>query len=246
MKKGQVTIFVVLSILIIASAAIYLVYTKLPAGKTSAREVSALLPEFSESGALIEDCLGNVLKGGVEELGLKGGYMDNSGLKKYDYAGLDVTYLYYDEKSYLPTTDEMAGALEEYMKANAVQCKSVVKNVDFSAGNIKDVNVFIGQESVDAEIEWPITFRAGELSSRVDLFRVSQPFRIGAIMNELTGFMAVQVEKPDEVCLSCLIDAGERNKFAIEIDNMITTYVFDIKDSSASGETFDFVFAHGY
>ncbi|MBU2637982.1 MAG: hypothetical protein KJ955_03350 [Nanoarchaeota archaeon] len=246
MKKGQVTIFVILSVLIIASAAIYLVYTRLPAGKTASREVSALLPEFAESGNMIEDCLGNVLKAGVEELGLQGGYMDNSGLKKYDYAGLDVTYLYYDEKSYLPTTDEMAASLEDYMEANAPQCQSVVKNVDFTAGNIKDVNVYIRETSVDAEIEWPITFRKGELTSRVDLFRASKLFRLGAIMNELTGFMTVQVENPDEVCLSCLIDAGERNSFVIDIDNMITTYVFDIKDASASGETFDFVFAHGY
>ncbi|HII14945.1 MAG TPA: hypothetical protein HA362_01410 [Nanoarchaeota archaeon] len=249
MKQGQVTIFVILGLLIVVSLAVFLLYSNLGgrgAALGEAKDITSLLPEFADSGQAIESCLDAVLLGGVTEIGLKGGYMDNAGLKKYDYAGLGVTYLYYDEQLLLPKRDQIAEDLAAYVKANALQCARIPADVAVVPGTLKDVNVYIRENTVDAEVEWPITFKRGDTSSRVEVMRATAPVRLGKIMDEITGFMAVQVEKPKEVCLSCLIDAGERNSFMIEVDNMITTYVFDIKDTAAKGAAYEFVFANGY
>ncbi|MDD4878725.1 MAG: hypothetical protein PHO02_06885 [Candidatus Nanoarchaeia archaeon] len=244
MKKGQVTMFVVLGILIFAGIGIYIFYSKIPSMAQGAKDITSLSPQFSEAGKQIEDCLDIVLNDGAVSAGLKGGYTDNSELKKYDYAGLDVTYLYYDGQSHLPAKEEVEKALGSYLKENALQCAGTGGDIIITPGSVKSASVFIKDTVVDAEVEWDITFRKGDFVSKAGLFRASAPLKMGKIMDEVTGFMAVQVQKPNEICLSCLIDSAEKNNFKIEIDNMITTYVFSITDKSEGG--FDFVFANGY
>lgn len=244
MKKGQVTIFVVLGLVIFAVIGIYIFYTKIPSIAQGTKDITSLSPQFSESGKQIEDCLNTVLNDGAVSVGLKGGYMDNSGLKKYDYAGLDVTYLYYDGQSHVPDKEAVGKALGAYLENNAQQCADVSEDILVTPGKISSASVFIKDTVVDAEVEWPITFKKGDFVSKVDLFRASTPLKLGKIMDEVTGFMAVQVQKPGEICLSCLLDSAEKNNFKIEIDNMITTYVFSITDKAEGG--FDFVFANGY
>lgn len=248
MKRAQVTIFAVLGIIVVAAVALLYFYGRLSMPSIAQEKtVATLLPDFAESGNAIEGCLGKILYDGVSELGLKGGYMDNSGMKKYDYAGLGVTYLYFSGESLVPQKAEMEKSLSEYMKANSAQCIKAGEEtgIEIEQGDIKDAKVYISESKVTAEVEWQLTFRKDALVSRLDMLNAEAPVKLGKIVNEITGFMAVQLEKPEEICLSCLIDAGERNNFQIDIDNMITTYVFNVKDKNTE-EGYDFVFANGY
>jgi len=114
-------------------------------------------------------------------------------------------------------------------------------------GDIKDVDIEISDALVDVIVEWPIKISKGDLESSVNVLRATLPIRLGRIHDEMSSFMSVQLQNPDEICLSCLLDTSQRNNFTIEIDNMITTYVFVVKDRQSKLEKpYEFIFANGY
>lgn len=250
MRRGQITVFIILGLVIVIIVGLLIASRQALMGERigELKGTAALSPELREAGDLIGDCVTMVAGDGLTMLGLHGGYVDNEGLDTFDYAGVDVTYVYYDDENRLPSEEKMVEELAAYIKENARGCISEVPGFEITPAAIKDVEVEIEDEEVNFAVEWPISIKKGTLEEKVDGFTTTLPVRLGTIHDEITGFMTVQLERPDEVCLSCLIDSSQRNDFKVDVNNFITTYVFVVNDkvSALDGEPYKFVFANGY
>lgn len=251
MKKGQITIFVILGIVVVVALGVLLSYRESLFGTriSELKGTAALGPELKEAGSIVEDCIKGVAEEGIQSLGVHGGYVDNTGMAIFEYGAIDTTYLFDGKESSLPTKEEMASGLSAYVKQNSKNCLNGLDGFEVTPAPIKDVSTEIYKENVEISVEWPISLKKGTSESKLDGFVIDLPVRLGTLYSEISGFMAVQAEKPDEICLSCLIDSSERNEFSVEVNNFITTYVFVIKDKKSSldsKEPYRFIFANGY
>ncbi len=251
MKRGQITVFVILGILVIIILGILFAYKDALIGETMGQieGVGTLQPELKEAGEGIEACVKQVSEEAILQLGMRSGYMDNSRMDTFDYSGLKTTYLYIDEESKLLSKKAMAVQLSDYMKKNAYECSGLeLEGFTITPGDIGAAESEINQESVDIAIEWPITITKGNLESTLDGFSFTIPVRLGLIQQEVEEFMQIQITNPGEICLSCLLELNQYEGISVELDNFITTYVFTIKDENmmVNEQPFNFIFASGY
>ncbi|MBU2590150.1 MAG: hypothetical protein KKA65_02180 [Nanoarchaeota archaeon] len=251
MKRGQITVFIVLGLIFVAVIGLLIAYKDTLMGSQTAQVegIGTLQPELMGAGELIEDCIKEVAKSGLSDLGMHAGIIDNSQLETFDFSGLDATYLYSNSESKLPSREAMEESLALFVKQNVRDCLAVeLPGFEVTPAEVKEVSADIGSEEVDVAVEWPITIKKAALESKVDGFKISVPVRLGIIYNEVESFISQQLETPEEVCLSCLLDSAQEKDLSIEVNNFISTYVFVVKDTKVliNDQPYHFVFANGY
>ena len=94
LKKGQVTIFIILAIIIVAAILVYFLWVR-------------PTYNFQEGGQLnFEGCVEDVIKESVEKLGMQGGFANPEFY--YDYKTNSVAYLCYTNLYYRPCIRQVA------------------------------------------------------------------------------------------------------------------------------------------
>ncbi len=252
MKKGQTTIFIILGLLLVIILGLFVGYRQSFSAKQSAIEIKGietLSPELKEAGNTVESCIKENAQQGLILLGLQGGHL-NDEVETFKYNDVKVSYNFIDNKNQLPSREDMAQSLAEYLKENVKDCLSNVDDkFEVIPSSIYSVNVDIGDNDVLFKIKWPVMFKKDDIESRIDGFIFSLPVRLGILHNEVTGFITEQVSNPEEICLSCLLESSQKNSFEIEVENYITTFVVIINDKQSSLDKvkpYKFMFANGY
>ncbi len=124
-KKGQVTIFFILAVVIIIIGAIILHFRSL------SLEEEYVEPELVPVKGYIDGCLGNVADTGIRLLGITGGYIEIPSRIENDpraYLSLDPggvlknPYWWHDGISSVPSEDFIKFQLEDYITKNLKSC----------------------------------------------------------------------------------------------------------------------------
>jgi len=172
-KRGQVTIFIIIAIIIIAlGALIYLVYPQIK---------SAIKAEYKNPGAFIQDCIEDEIEENVEKLSLQGGSIDPE--HYFTYNDINIEYLCYTNqnhdtciiqqpllKSHIES--EIKNAIEDKAEACFQDLKESYEDRGY------DVNLRAGEtivellpERIVTTFTHQLTLTKGE-SEQYDIFRV--------------------------------------------------------------------------
>jgi len=172
-KKGQVTIFVVLAIVIVA---IIVIFFLLPQGPTLFK--TGEVDPFS----FLRDCIEPEVRSGISLLSAQGGYRNPQGTVTYQ--GDEVKYLCYTNKDYKTCTVQQPliktnfeKELNSIVKPVADLCMSNLiaeyekRNYVVSSGDINS-EIFIAPGHVVASFDSPLTVTREESSQGFDGFEV--------------------------------------------------------------------------
>ncbi len=125
-KRGQITLFIVIGILLIIAVVLIIVYEE-------QITLSQILPDTlfpQKTGTIenfVESCADNVVRDGMALLGAQGGYIwlpatiENNPLSYVD-TGLKVPYWHYHTESRIPTLEIMEAHLSRYVNENLRGC----------------------------------------------------------------------------------------------------------------------------
>ena len=165
-KRGQITLFIVLGILLLVAVVLIIIYEE-------NITLSQILPERlfpAKTGAIesfVEGCAENVARDDLALLGAQGGYIYmpsaiESNPLSYVDTGIKVPYWQYHAESRIPTLEIMEAHLSRYVNENLREC-------------LNGLEVFREQYDI---VEKGDVVTDTSINDEVVLFRVTYPFDV--------------------------------------------------------------------
>ena len=214
-KKGQVTIFIIIAIVIVAG--IVLVFSLNNNAKnlfTSIFNSESKYPQTVQNIKLnVQDCLDQSLKIVIEKNALQGGYyFSQENNIYYDSENLSLIRnipFYFDEKYYVPTLAvlkdqisqgvayELANCIDsEQYVAGPIEVNNAKVDIDFSRYNAK---IIIDNENVKIDVKFPAEISFQDVVYNVEDYSSSYLKRY-----ELASKISqTQSNYGNEICLTC-------------------------------------------
>ena len=201
-KKGQVTIFIVIGIIIVFMIVLFIIlfYKDKPDEPSPSSEI--------QSNSFLEHCLKDDVEEAIRHISLRGGYINNSLNIPYrfgDEPGRNISYLCYKEVDYLPCVNQepllfirLEKEIKKYINASVEECHNDLvvsfekKGFDVT-DHYNDFNVSLLPRRVEILIDAEITAEKGEESLREDLFKVEVRTRLYGIANVVQDIVRSQI-----------------------------------------------------
>ena len=164
MKRGQVTIFIILAIVLLIAAGFIIYMTNLNKKSSfKSEEPSNIISVQDSVKFFTQSCLDNVLKESLDKLGENGGYIYRTQNLKIQYTEEYIfTFLYIDRKNFLPTSDAIKSNIEMYINENIRYCIDDFVTYEKQGWNmdIPEVksNVIMAENDVAVSLEFPVKF----------------------------------------------------------------------------------------
>jgi hypothetical protein len=243
MKRGQVTLYVIVAIIIVLAVGI-VVYTQRAAILTT---INYVPEDIKPINSEISDCLKSVSEDGIYLIGLQGGYTtipSTAFETNFSYIG----YGYYNGQRLLPPRTQIESELNNYIELMLPKCADFSKFPEFeiSNGDVK-ANSVIYDNFVDVNVQWPVavkrtaTFQLKNFDSRISI-------RLGKIYNITSTIVSKEISAPNEIDLSYFADINEKEGMTIDMLPFNDTIVYSISDpkSVVNNSAYIFLFANKF
>lgn len=261
MRKGQISFFVILGLVlvsIIIGMVLYReeVYSKL--GEVGIVKEAALPPQVENIKDETRACLQYFGEDAIVLLGLHGGYLKLDPRIQYSKAftgafsdmGYEGTaYLYYEGQKKVPSLKTIEQGIINYIKENIKECQKEYTGFKIDYDTRYSPKVEIQEEKVSFDIAWYVTVTKDEKEYKIRNFKFDTPVALGKMYNIVNEIIDMQVElKSDGVCLSCLADIGAENQVKIESQGIAedTFYVITDEKSTIAENFYIFVIANRF
>ncbi len=239
-KRGQVTIFIVVAIVLVGAVGLYFsLRGELKGDKFTLESEGIYL--------FVENCIESTAEEAIYNIGQSGGYF----LPPEFSTASGVPYYYYNGQNYIPYKEEIEEEISEYVNEMLSFC---IKNfVDFPEFDVDESEVKtktqIKNNKLIFDVEYPLRIIKGESTSLLKNFEnIEIPVRLGIVYDAVEKIIQDQLDH-ENICLSCILDIVLENDLYIEmIDYDKETIIFIIRDenSKIDDESFEFKFANKY
>ena len=241
-KKGQVTIFIVIALLIVGSVGLYYVLKNF---KISDKKYPA---ELEPVNSFVMDCIKEVSEGGVIYVADRGGYLYPPEFS----SSKGVPYYYYSGKSYMPTQKQVEDELANYINNELVLC--VNNFVDFPDYMIKEgtpaAKVNIDDNEVIVDVIYPLSVKKGNVVFDFKEFNnVRIPTNLGLVYSAVGKVIEEQLTH-EGICITCILDIAQQYDLYMDMsdedDGKTTVFVFRDENSKINDEPLRYSFAGKY
>jgi hypothetical protein len=259
MRKGQVTLFVVLGIILVVLVAVFIAYRDTimeQAGKVGIGSTLAMSNEAKQVQAGMGSCLKNVAEMGVILMGLQGGYTviddrikhttSETVLNYYPYEG--TAYFHYSGQDLVPTKEMMAEQLAYFINANSKACETQYEAMEVNYGPIK-TTAQINDDNIEISVTSPIKIIKEGKESTLKSIDLTIPVRLGRIQSAAKEMVKEQIRAgKGGICTSCIANIAEVNELKVDIDPVsggTADWYLVITDekSKVGGQQYIFIFA---
>ncbi len=238
-KRGQVTIFIIIAIIIVVVISVFFILR-------SGLLKDVFLSESERIKVFVESCIDEVGSEGVYEIGRKGGYFSTPNFSTV----LEIPYYYANNKSYMPSKEEIEIEISNYVNENLPFCVKSFSDFEITQGEIK-TQTKVEDEEIILDVEYPLTIKKEDSVSRIENFRnIEIPVRLGIIYNAVEEIIEEQLTRESEsICLNCVLNISVKNDLYVDmLDYGGGEIVFIVRDESSkiNNEVFEFIFANKY
>ena len=236
-KRGQVTIFIILAIVLILIVASYFIFKDKINNTFNAKD-------FPDVEKFIQNCADSSAEQAIIESAKKGGI----------YAPQFVTYegaVYYKYQNnwYFPAKEELENnlALEfESLFLNCINEFSNFTNYQISTHEIK-ISSDIERNFVRFDINYLVTVAFGEKSANFEYFSSKININYLKLYSAVAEYIETQ-KNNSAICLTCLSNILQDYKLKAEVfdslDKTASIYVFSSEEIKLNNEKITFVFAN--
>jgi len=241
-KNAQITIFVILSILIVIGFLIFFLIR-------SETQKELLDPQFVDLYPFVEECMQTVGEEGLVHIGNTGGYYLQS--KNSNHVG--IAYHFDKGISLLPSKRDIENELSNYMSERLFFCtKNFVnfEDIDVEQGDI-ETKTYILSGKIRFDVKYPLKIKKGNLVSHIESFEKEIPSRLNTLHNILSSINREQMNNPEQICITCIQRISANNEVLITMNPDpydSDTILFKIIDGKIklNGDYYKFYFAHKY
>jgi len=224
MKRGQVTLYVVIAILIVVAAGI-VVYTQ--------REFFGIKvginPIIRPIDTEIQGCLTQTAENGIYLIGMQGGYVSTP-VYSFETNFSTIAYVYIPKQSLLPSISKIESELSGYINTMLPECMDFEKWSDFTASTQKvDTNIRIEQNEVLINAKWPVSLSRQGTTYTLNEFSAKVPVRLGLIWNVSNKIVKNELANTS-IDVPYFTEVYEKYNLSINIAPYNGTIVYQILD----------------
>lgn len=190
MKRGQLTIFIILGLVLLLSIGLVIYFTTKKAVAPIEKKV-AVPEDIRQVYDYVETCVSQITKDGIILLGAQGGYISlppiidrtPTSYIPNDPGGVSKTPLwYYEGEDRTPSLNFMQRELAIYLKQNIADCtgnfEAFATRFDIRPSPEILPVVAIADEEVIVELKWPIDVNVAGKALKLETFVTSFPVRL--------------------------------------------------------------------
>jgi hypothetical protein len=238
-KGGQVTIFIIVAIVIVAAVGLFFVFR-------GGINLDGSAGEHGNVYSFVEECIIEGSAEAIYEISLNGGHRILPELStESGYA-----YYYINSQVYMPSKEFVEDQISSYVEGYLADCVHDFR--DFSdlsiyKGNI-NVDTDIRNEEVIFDVNYPLTIiKANKTSYLKNWNNIQIDVRLGVIYNSIFEFIDAQT-KIENICLTCLMDVTEPNDLYVELQEYYNATIFSFRDENSiiQDKFLEFKFANEY
>jgi len=240
-RKGQVTVFIIFAILIVALIGVLITY------RMSLSNVSRISPEISPVHSFVMDCIKQSSEEAIYNIGETGGYFNSPNLSTDN----NIAYYFYLDNNLMPTKEKIEEELSFYMKNKLFFCtENFISFPDFNIkqGEIK-IKTTIGDNKVIFNVNYPLSIEKENSTYLFNDFKDTEiSVRLGVIYGVNKLIIEDQMKNKRDVCISCLNDWANERDIYIDMYDYKESLVFMVTDpnSKINDKEFAFYFASKY
>jgi hypothetical protein len=217
-RKGQVSVFIIIGIVIVALVGLVLFFTSTSKGDVPPPSASN---EFDEYFRFYQSCLNKNAEGTVIETALNGGYYEKPAMS-VNILFNDYPYYLDKGKEYFPTRTVIESELSKMMVVYADECFNSLKEV-IPSGYILEkgetkVTAKITANSVQFDITSPVTIGRESKKRTKEGYKTTVSARIDEIYNAIEEFITLQKQNSEGLCWTCLSTVAEKYDLKIETE----------------------------
>lgn len=243
MKRGQVTLFVILGLVLVVAIALLVYYQdKLISSDNKQEELASLSQEEQELKSLVESCLNDKAKEALTLAGYQGFYI-NVPNTHLDYSIYTIPYLYDNGVNKVPAIETIELQLSKYIDESIAECYTISQDIEFGTPETKTE---IKNDKVLFTLNLPVKLNKGESISNLNTFNTEVNVRLGELYAVVKTFL--DDSEKDKLCLSCLLDISVKNDIyteIVEVDDDVVV-IFNDQKSKISDDNYILQFAINY
>lgn len=221
-KRGQVTIFMIIGILILIIMGSFFLIKSYSEEKRVETEAEIIQQEIKMSAPVkqyIESCLDSTGKKALLFVGKHGGYYELP-LQSDDF--FLMPYYFYDNKSHLISKKELEIQISNYINHELFFC---VKNFVFFEEHGYDIkqedvstSTIIAKNKVILNLNFPVTLAKGDSVQNIFEFTTSINSRLGIVYEVIKELLEEQENDLASICISCGVVLGIEHDLRIEMN----------------------------
>ena len=230
MKKGQVTIFILIGMLVVLFVGFFVFFLQ-SAPEVSVRESAAA----ASVRTYLESCFENELEQVTTVVALQGGHYSQppytlqytfDGETYFVYTPYLTYYLFNGQKS-VPSLEDVEDAVSEGMVASVAPCLdfSVFPYDVTSSAEQMEVDSALMETEIESKITLPITIIEEGATHQLDSFTISIPTNVYLLYSVAALMTEQQYADENKVCLTCLA------RFVQDYDVSISAEEFSREES---------------
>jgi len=238
-KRGQISVFIILGIVIVAGVAFFLF-----SQQETATE-SEPTPETAPIKLFIDSCISKVAEEGLFFIALQGGYYNAPQLSR-PYSFITVPYYWDNQNSFIPSKNVIEGELSKYIDDNLPDCFGDFESFkeegfDFELEDVSS-DVTIAPNLVSVNVLYPIKITKGASISSLRRFISDVEIDFNGRYEIVKEILEEQKNTPNSVPLGYISALAFEQGFTFETIDMgdgevIYTLLFDEKGEG------DFIYA---
>jgi|SRR3989338_5309614 len=228
MKGGQVSIFVIIAVLILAVIIAYIIVSQ-----NNIATENKIDNEIEPIHSFVEECLQNSVEEALFYIGQTGGYVTvpQPNLEE------GVAFYLYDGKNYMPSRETIQNEISSYVDFSLPFCINdfeMLSDFDIEKEGFT-IDVTIEDKKVFVNLGYPLTITKGEHSYYLENFNTEIPVRLGTLYEAIRESMDEQMERTDAVCISCNYKISEKYNVTFDFldTNETTTLLVIVRNSES-------------
>lgn len=244
MKKGQITLFIVLAVVIVLVIAVAFYYRH---AILEEEKVKAILPiEVKEIKEDIEECIGDIGLNSIYFIGFQGGYFIPP-IRSLKIDGDFFPYYYYEGKNTMPPLSEIENEISLCVKTLLPNCLNIESDgFKFIYPKSTNIKTAIKDEFVNVEIEFPVTIIKDEIEFKLDEpYSKTYPIKLGQIYSTAEEIVDRTMQGDYVIDLEYLSNQRFNVTILMHKDKSLL-YTLDDPESTVDDMVYTFMFANKF
>lgn len=253
MKRGQITLFIIIALVLVASVVLLFKFKDDIIQQASKVEITrelTMTQEVRKVQSNLKDCTKGIAELGLIVMGLQGGYTQLSHEIKYTNTQTSMEYIpyfgtaffYYKGQNLVPTKEIMQKQLENFITSNFITCEKQYPGLEIDYGKI-NTSVKIENEKIILNINSNIKVRKEKIESGFNNIMIELPIRLGIIQNISNNIVQEQIKiSKEDICVSCISRIAAKNNILVDIKKINEDVFYTLTDNNSKIGDYDYIF----
>ncbi|MFH0798307.1 MAG: hypothetical protein V1906_02750 [Candidatus Woesearchaeota archaeon] len=251
MKRGQITLFVILGIIIVTVIAVGIYFRQSIlqqelGAETAAEEV--LAPEVQDFKDTVDECMDNMIIDNILLIGVQGGYIETPENSLHlQEEGLVIPYYYDNSQNKAPKPEKVALELASTIDSNAESCidAEAYPRLQITPGQARSA-VTMEDEGIAVTVDYPIRVASGTETISMSMpYEYTYEINLKKMLEAASKITNKKIEDKDNLDLEYLLEFGYQIDI-IPIDNNTEVYMMADAESLVDDKSYTLLYANRF